>query len=85
MILVLIYLSHVVNKFFFDLQSVELRDETKTCLLSEKITREHKTALISLYSKVKKKTAPQDNVHIWDTCHNLLKKGGLDVYGYSHV
>ena len=57
----------------------------KLAFSREKITREHKTALISLYSKVKKKTAPQDNVHIWDTCHNLLKKGGLDVYGYSYV
>ena len=57
----------------------------KLAFSREKITREHKTALISLYSKVKKKTAPQDNVHIWDTCHNLLKKGGLDVYGYFHV
>lgn len=57
----------------------------KLAFSREKITREHKTALISLYSKVKKKPAPQDNVHIWDTCHNLLKKGGLDVYGYFHV
>ena len=57
----------------------------KLAFSREKITREHKTALISLYSKVKKKTAPQDNVHIWDTCHNLLKKGGLDVYSYSYV
>ena len=59
----------------------------KLAFSREKITREHKTALISLYSKVKKKkkTAPQDNVHIWDTCHNLIKKGGLDVYGYFHV